>query len=109
MSTYAVFGMTRPRANEIAKRAVDKKLEKDGDKVPELKWLELVSKKCDEVMRSDRVVMLSERFDAPQFAREFKALAERLEHRDLIIKAHCPVHGEYTKTGKRKMHWVVTQ
>jgi len=103
MSTYAVFGMTRPRAVAMARKSVDRLF--DGLHVPESKWTKMVDKEANKIMKSSRSVMLSEKFDAPQFAEEFRSLARRIDSRHLTIKAYCKT-GEKTRTGKSKMHWV---
>jgi len=105
MSTYAVFGMTKPRAIRAARDAMNKK---NPNKmfIPESQWEEMVSEKADEIMKSRRCVMLSEKFDAPQFAKEFNKLAKRIESRDLHIKAWCKAGYRNDKTGKEVMHWV---
>lgn len=107
MSTYAVFGMTRPRAKEMAKKAVNRDLDRTGENIPESAWLERVAKREEEIMSNGKSVMLSEKFDAPQFAEEFRDLAKNLEHRDLEIRAHVKLTGEYTPSGKQKMAWQV--
>ena len=99
MSTYAVFGMTRYQAIDIARNIINKRC------VPESEWGALVSDEANAVMESRRIVRLSDKFDAPHFATDFKGIAERSESRDLHIKAFCQAAGE-TLTGKLKMHWV---
>ena len=66
MSTYAVFGMTRPRAIEMARKRVDQKF--NGT---EADWSERVALEAERIMKSSNRVMLSDKFDAPQFAREY--------------------------------------
>jgi hypothetical protein len=100
MSTYAVFGMTRPRAVEMARKSI-------SDNVNEMAWNSLVNNKADEIMESRRCVMLSDKFDAPQFAEDYRNLARSIESRDLCIKAQCKT-GDFTKKGRPKMHWVST-
>lgn len=99
MSTYAVFGMTRHHAIDMAKKIANKKC------VPESEWDELVNENANAVMQSRQIVRLSEKFDAPQFALDFRDIAKRSESRDLHIKAYCQADGK-TLTGKPKMHWV---
>ena len=105
MSTYAVFGMTRPQARVIAKRAVDKMIRKKKDCTPESDWLKLVDAEEIRIMESSQTVMLSDKFDAPQFVQDYRNLAARIESRDLHIKAWCKT-GEKLKSGRPKMHWV---
>lgn len=104
MSTYAVFGMTRPRAIKAARDALSKR--RNDKFIPELKWEKMVAEQADEIMQSRRCVMLSEKFDAPQFAGEFKAIARKTESRDLHVKAWCKTGERSEKTGRPKMHWV---
>lgn len=106
MSTYAVFGMTRAAAKDLAKKSVDKDIQKAGKFVPESSWLKMVEAETDSIMKSSKVVMLSNKFDAPQFAQDFKRLAEKIESRSLHIKAYCQSQEKSVKTGKYKMHWV---
>lgn len=107
MSTYAVFGMTRPRAVDMARKSVNSLLDKSGKYVPESKWTEMVDEEADKIMKSNRSVMLSEKFDAPQFAEEYRLLARKIESQNLTIKAYCKT-GRNTKTGKPEMHWVTS-
>ena len=104
MSTYAVFGMTRHRAVEMAKRQINREIEKKGGFVPEPEWLERVNARADEIMKSDHTIQLSEKFDAPQFAREFLEIAQKYESRQLHIKAQSNV-GVNPKTGRPITEW----
>lgn len=99
MSTYAVFGMTMDCAIKIARKNIDKS-------VPESKWAETVAKEANEIMESRQCVMLSDKFDAPEFARDFKRLAMKSESRDLHIKAYCKTGERSEKTGRSLMHWI---
>ena len=102
MRTYAVFGMTRPAANVLArKKLIAKKVEHISERVYE----GMVRDESDVLMAGTRITMLSDKFDAPQFAEKFLGLAKKHEHRDLHIKAYCKVGTEQTPTGKQKMHW----
>ncbi len=106
MSTYAVFGMTRPKAIDMARKAVDRQLLKSNKHLPESKWSDLVAEKVEIIMASSRCVMLSEKFDAPEFAKDFRKLAQKVESRDLHIKAYCKTGMASLKTGRPIMHWV---
>ena len=103
MSTYAVFGMTISHAKEMARKAVDRR--NSGKHVPESKWIEMVAAETEEIMKSTRISVLSNKFDAPFFAKQFKDLVAKNESRDLHIKAWCK-SGEQLKSGRDKMHWV---
>ena len=109
MSTYAVFGMTRHRALEAARKTVETS-EKDKETgawftVPESEWLARVEAKADKIMAGTRVIQLSEKFDAPQFARAFLDLASKYESRDLKIKAYRTSGERNPKTGRPVMYW----
>lgn len=106
MSTYAVFGMTRPYAIDIARKVVNRQINNGRQFVPEPKCNQMVDEQADKVMASSKCVMLSEKFDAPRFAKDFKNLATKIESRDLHIKAYCKTGQTEMKTGKPKMHWV---
>lgn len=97
MSTYAVFGMTRPAANVLARKKLIAKKVKD---ISEREYELLVCDESDKLMAGSRVTVLSDKYDAPQFAKEFVALVKKHEHRDLHIKAYCKVKNEQTPTGK---------
>lgn len=101
MSTYAVFGMTRHKALEMAKRDTQ-----DKSHETEAQWLARVQKAADDIMQSDQTTQLSEKFDSPQFAREFMELARKHESRHLQIKAWCKSGHRSEKTGREMMHWV---
>ncbi len=97
MSTYAVFGMTRPRAIDMARKSV-------AGCLVEAEWDTQVGLKVDEIMGSSRCVMLSDKYDAPQFAREYLELAKRIDSRDLHIKSQTKT-GDFTKKGTPKTTW----
>lgn len=99
MSTYAVFGMTASAAREIAKRELLNKGLPHHDYDVRLKV------KTEKIMQSDQVIMLSEKFDAPQFAKDFLELAKQGEHRHLHIKAYTQLSRDPV-TGRKKMHWI---
>lgn len=103
MSTYAVFGMTRNRALEAARKTVDPS--KDGKVLPESEWLALVDEEADRIMQGTRVIQLSEKFDSPDVAQQFLELAKKAESRDLRIRAHNKT-GAHTKTGRPEVEWI---
>lgn len=90
----------------MARKSVNSLLDTLGEHVPESKWIEMVDEKTDKIMKSSRCVMLSEKFDAPQFAEEYRSLARKIDSRHLMIMAYCKT-GQKTKKGRPKMHWVV--
>lgn len=107
MSTYAVFGMARHRAVEIARRRI-KTFVVSGPTRVELsasEWEVLVQAEADKIMESDEVVQLSQMLDAPKFAEEFYDIAKRDGARRLHIKSHGKT-GEYnTKNGRAILEW----
>jgi hypothetical protein len=105
MSTYAVFGMTKHRAIEEASKKIETHDKKTGDPIPESEWTAKVEQMAAETMASSRVIQLSERFDAPQFAREFLTIAQKYESRSLHIKAYAKTGEKNPKTGKPIMQW----
>lgn len=105
MSTYAVFGMTKHRAIEDARKQVPTHREVSGDPIPECEWCEAVEKFAVETMNGPRVVQLSEKFDAPQFAWEFMELARKVESRSLHVKSYAKTGSRNPTTGKEIMAW----
>ena len=103
MSTYAVFGMTSHAANVLARK---KLMQGPHAYAPEKEFERMVRDESNELMASTRITVLSDKYDAPQFAKDFLALAKKHEHRDLHIKAYSKVQNEQTPTGKQKMHWL---
>lgn len=112
MSTFAVFGMTRAMALEIARKQTSTRHK--GNDLSETEWLALVEQVADEIMAGERVRQLSPMFDAPQYAAEFIDIAKRTERcRDLQVKAKQPLKDAqgkpvYTKNGKTpRKGWTV--
>jgi hypothetical protein len=95
--------MTRHRAFEMAKRQIDREIDRKGKFVAEQEWLERVNARTDLIMNSDHTIQLSEKFDAPQFAREFLQIARKFESRHLHIKAHHKT--DEMKLGKPVLVW----
>jgi hypothetical protein len=93
MSTFSVFGMTRPVAFAEAKKRVKgqrKNLQAPGgvEQIPLAEWLVMVEKKTDQIMGGGTVRQLSPLFDAPQYAEQFIELARKtLQCRDMRIRS----------------------
>ncbi len=104
MSTYAVFGMTRHRALESARKTI--KPSRNGKPLPQSEWLALVDKEADKIMAGTRCIQLSEKFDSPAFARDFLEIASRYESRNLHIKAYAKTGEIHPKTGREVRAWV---
>jgi aspartate oxidase len=105
MSTFAVFGMTKSRAREEAKKLVD------SYSAPKRrqKTLDEIRAEIDEktgVVFEARSVRLSDMFDAPQFAEEFLAAAKKEESRGLHIRAHVFTGEKDPKTKRPLKKWV---
>jgi hypothetical protein len=104
MSTFAVFGMTRAAAREIAKKKTPTVV--NNTLIPESEWLQRIEDAADSIMRGKRTKQLSAAFDAPQYADEFLCIARRMEmNRDLQVKAKQVVKDAsgkpvYSKRGK---------
>jgi hypothetical protein len=70
----------------------------------------LIRVEADRIMEGNQTAMLSDKYDAPEFAEQYRELAKKLEHRDLHIKAYTKVRdsdGRYAtnKSGTFKKHW----
>lgn len=105
MSTFAVFGMTRAAALEIARAKTPSVVK--NIVIPESEWMQRVEQTADVIMASKRVKQLSAAFDAPQFADDFLSIARRMESsRDMHVRAKQVVtdaNGKpvYSKRGKK--------
>lgn len=105
MSTFAVFGMTRSAALEIARAKTPAMVK--GVIIPESEWVQRAEETADTIMRGKRVKQLSTAYDAPQFADDFLHIALRMETcRDLVVKAKQVVTDAtgkpvYSKRGKK--------
>ena len=99
MSTYAVFGMTKGCALTMARETIML-----TGSMSQAEWNTLVDKEVERVMQSELCVQLSDKFDAPQFAKDYISLARKVHSRDLHIKSWSKT-GEYTPTGRAKMAW----
>lgn len=92
MSTFAVFGMTRPVAFAEAKKRIKgtrKNLQAPGgvEQIPLAEWLAMVERKTEQIMGGGTVRQLSPLFDAPQYAEQFIELARKtLQCRDMKIR-----------------------
>jgi hypothetical protein len=105
MSTYAVFGMTRPHAIAIARKELDRRLEKRRKgPVSQPVYERAVRMRTLLIMRSTKIVQLSEKFDAPQFAEQFRDIAAKSESRNLQIKAQSRYEDKVTK--RPKLEWL---
>lgn len=106
MSTFAVFGMTRSRAVEDARRntgAIDHAAKRQ---LTEAEWIAVCDKKADATMAGTHCVRLGDMFDAPQFALEYLEICKLQEHRGLHIKAHTVTGEVDPKTHKPIKKWV---
>lgn len=106
MSAFAVFGMTRPAAVVLARQRIARHAVRSiQDEMLEAQYEQAVADLADKIMQSSETAQLSDKFDAPQFAAEFKRLCERTtDYRDLQVMAYVTLHGE-TPTGKKKHEW----
>lgn len=111
VSTYAVFGMTRPRAVELARKKVktwkpdpsDRRKQIDLD---ETGWEVEVQKEADAIMAGVQTVQLSEKYDAPHFAFDYLHLAQRTtDARGLHVKSYGKTGEKNPKTGKWILEW----
>lgn len=111
MSTFAVWGMTYAYAFGIAQKKTSM-IDAKGQTLPEEDWMNRVKAVTESIMEGEMVRQLSSKFDAPQFAHEFMAIAKRMQrHRDLEIRCWTQAKDAegkpiYQKNGKRpKMTW----
>lgn len=111
MSTFAVFGMTRAAALEMARKRTPNWI--GHQQIPQEEWECRVQSAVDHLMHGTQVKQLSDTYDAPQFAQEFIAITMRTQQcRDLHIRAKTVAKdgaGEeiYAARGKRaKREWV---
>ena len=106
MSTYAVFGMTRHRAREMAKKRtkIVRKVNGVFEQIPESEWLAKVDEETNKIMAGSQVAQLSDRFDSPDIARQFFDIARRADSRDLRIKAQNRTGA--IKKGRLQTEWI---
>ena len=105
MSIYAVFGMSRHRAIEKARQELEPWHKAEKRPMTPDEYEAAVKQHADETMAGTRTIQLSEKFDAPQFAKEFLEIAKRYESRSLHIKAYRKTGEKNPKTGKEIMGW----
>jgi hypothetical protein len=96
--------MTKHHATEIARREIGRLIEKRGKYVREKARNRAVRVRANSIMRSTKVVQLSEKFDAPQFAEQFRDIAAKSESRNLQIKAQSRYEDKVTK--RPKLEWL---
>jgi len=106
MSTYAVFGMTPAAAMVKARKKVPTHKEY-GAAISEKDWLAKVKTVADEIMGGSQCIQLSDKFDAPQFADEYLALAQKFGGRSLYVKAYSPTGDRNPSTGRPVMSWTL--
>ena len=111
MSTFAVFGMTRAAAIEIARKRTSAWI--GNRQIPIAEWEKHVQDAADAIMHGSQVKQLSDAYDAPQFAKQWIAITMRTQqHRDLHIRAKTiakdAVGDEvYASRGRRaKREWI---
>ena len=111
MSTFAVFGMTRHIALQMARKKTSNIV--GNTIIPESEWDNRVSAAADAIMSGSKIKQISDAFDAPQFAQEWIDLCRRSGHsRYLHIRAKRVVRDEkgspmYSKNGRSpKKSWV---
>lgn len=81
MSTFRVYGMTEAKARQLGRALPPKNRESIEE------YEERVQERIEKLMNGSQVVPLSALFDAPQFAQQFIAMAQRSGRcRDLCIK-----------------------
>lgn len=111
MSTFAVFGMTRAAALEMARKKVP--TVQQNMVIPIDEWEKRVQATTETIMRGDQVRQLSAAFDAPQFAQQWIDIALRGQAcRGLHIRAKQVLKDEkgglqYSPRGKKpKTGWL---
>lgn len=110
MSTYAVFGMTRARAIEMARKSV-KTWKKDPNDprltvgLSEAEWEAAVQEQAEKTMAGTQCVQLSEKYDAPSFAFDYLALARKNGARGLHVKSYAKTGEKNPRTGEPIFEW----
>lgn len=104
MSTFAVFGMTESHAHAKARKTTKTSVGKRP--LSEVEWLEAVDEEANRLMAKGRAQKLSEMFDAPQFAKEFLALARKDKGRGLHIRMRVLEQQEGLKPKATWKKWV---
>jgi hypothetical protein len=106
MSTYAVFGMTRLRAVEMARKKVPTtKRNSQGvyEGLSEKEWEVDVQAEADRIMAGSQTTQLSDKYDHPAPAFEYLKHAQAVG-RGLHVKAWTR-DGSNPKTGRPTFHW----
>lgn len=114
MSTYAVFGMTRPRAVEMARKKVPTSRPDEKDRrviinLTALEWEIAVQKEADVIFAGSQCVQLSDKYDAPHFAFDYLDLARKNGARGLHVKSYAKTGDKNPKTGKPVFEWKLVQ
>lgn len=112
MSTYAVFGMTRARAVEMARKRVptskkDPLNPRSVIGLSEREWEEAVQAEADKIMAGQQTTQLSDKFDAPHFAFDYLALARKSGGRGLHVKSYAKTGKRSATTGKPLFAWTL--
>ncbi|WP_123711625.1 hypothetical protein [Sinobacterium caligoides] len=97
MSAFAVFGVSRQLCLIKAKKAVSSK------NLTYEEWLKESELKAEAIYKQGRKVILSWRYDAPQFCDEFIKACDKDNYKDLEVRV-LSIIGT-TKNGEEKISW----
>lgn len=102
MSTFAVFGFSREQARRIATRQAEKEADRDPEGWTIERFTARIAELTDELFAEHGVgdSQISPLFDAPQFARDWIAVAGD-QVKVACIKSRCQI----TIDGKIKTIW----
>lgn len=109
MSTFAVFGMTAPRALQLARDDEWRKAKKEGEHVDSGELERRAKESAARMLEGVKVVQLSEFFDSPGPAEQFADLARRLHGgARLSIRVREKIKAPELRSGYR-YSWAVWQ
>lgn len=105
MSAFCVFGVALKHCVDRARRTVSTR--KDGKNLTPEEWEEAVQANAAELMDKAKAKAVSDKFDAPQSASDFIALARKDgRFRDLHIRSYQDTKRKNKKTGKPIFKWL---
>lgn len=109
MTAFCVYGVTRSRCLDQAKKKVDLKLVKtaSGNRMmKEAEWEFSVGLAAAIIYTHAKAVAVSPRFDAPQFAREWMNIAKaKGELKEECLMALAPTGELHPKTREPFLKW----
>jgi len=103
MSTFAVFGVSKHKIMERARKKIPAVAYKNGPMLSESEWEAKVQAKVEEDFANPkaRIVQISEKFDAPQFCAQFMKMCDSENFRNLEVRWKAPAK----KGGQKTPAW----